>query len=363
MEQKSMRAMVKGSIYETGEYMSVFGTCMDGYDTPLMSNATFSGWYPNGTMWFSGSPMVEMSQGYFVWQGNMNVVGGTYLTEMICTSGDQTAKAWGEWQNPVWVNRIAPILDFVNRTDLIITDMNGTVIGINATVSDILLLLQNLTGLNVTVDLSSVLSAISNLSIQISQGFNNTQYMIISSNDNQSILIGNYFNNLTLLVTNNFDATWAMLSQNFSYINDLITLGFNQTIQNITYLQQNFTNSLNYTNSLIAQTQIIANSSVDRNNSYLATLIMMLINHTGTPVTSNLTWVETYQRDQPPYWHNWWIKVDVYNEYGREIVYPDVICEITTSSYGTENMGLDGNKFKSTFFIDSWDFNWSTNCY
>jgi hypothetical protein len=46
-----IRAEVKGSIYETGSNMTVFGACFDG-NSYLLPDATttFTAWYPNGTM-------------------------------------------------------------------------------------------------------------------------------------------------------------------------------------------------------------------------------------------------------------------------------------------------------------------------
>ena len=46
-----IKAMLKGSIYETGSNMTVFGACFDGDGYPLPeADAKFTAWYPNGSI-------------------------------------------------------------------------------------------------------------------------------------------------------------------------------------------------------------------------------------------------------------------------------------------------------------------------
>jgi len=111
-----LHALVKGSVYETGEDVSVFGTCLDGDDGVINGTyAVLSSWYPNGTVLFSNVSMVELQKGYYLYQGTMNVVQGTYLTEIRCqiNGSDEFALAWGEWQNPAWVSKIGAINETV----------------------------------------------------------------------------------------------------------------------------------------------------------------------------------------------------------------------------------------------------------
>lgn len=325
-----LKALLKGSIYETGEYMSVFGTCTDAYDNPVSgTTGTLTAWYPNGTVYMSDQVMTTISTGYYVWQGYMPAVGGTYLTQFNCTKSNQTALAWGEWQNPVWVARIAEALDIVNQTQYIITDLNGTIIGINATLEQIEAIVAQI---NLTVE-------------EIQTEINTTQTLILD--------------------------------------------GFNSTLENLSGLQTSIEQNFTYTNSLIVETQIIANASVDRNDSLLAQLLYSLINHTGVPTTGNVTWTERSGPNPPRYWRYWWIKVDVEDEYGNAVYYPEVGCNLTTSVTGEEVMdfytspscagyykgdchGYDdeddesnngGGYFYSKVFVSSWDFSWSTTCY
>jgi hypothetical protein len=122
--QQLLKAMVKGSIYETGDAVSVFGTCLDRSDKPYVSASAFlSAWYPNGTVFLVNQSMVQFQPGYFVYQTSMDAVQGTYLTQMACVIAkmppeeDIVAFAWGEWQNPYWANRIKNIsADVVNMT-------------------------------------------------------------------------------------------------------------------------------------------------------------------------------------------------------------------------------------------------------
>jgi hypothetical protein len=133
-----MQAMVKGSIYGNGEAVSVFGTCMDEYGIPVVnSSGTLSAWYPNGTVYLANQSMENITSGYFVYIGNMSIVSGTYLTEFMCKNiSGATAKAWGEWQNPVWVADIAESLVELNDTQALITDVNNDIIGINTSLVD-----------------------------------------------------------------------------------------------------------------------------------------------------------------------------------------------------------------------------------
>lgn len=102
-------ASVKGSIYGSGERVSVFGTCLNANDEEIPGTyGTLSAWYPNGSLSFYGTNMTAMGGGRFVYTGQMNVVQGTYLTEFVChlNASNVTAKAFGEWQNPMWVSNI-----------------------------------------------------------------------------------------------------------------------------------------------------------------------------------------------------------------------------------------------------------------
>ena len=107
----SMFANVKGSVYETGEMMSVFGTCLDDAQLPVANTTVlFSAWYPNGTLYLNATNVTALQPGYYLYRGAMQAVQGTYLTEIDCyanVSGNYLhAAAWGEWQNPFWVQRI-----------------------------------------------------------------------------------------------------------------------------------------------------------------------------------------------------------------------------------------------------------------
>lgn len=126
-----LKALVKGSIYETGEFVSVFGTCLNATDGGYIgSYATMSSWYPNGTVLFENTSMIQMDgyPGYFLYTGSMNAVQGTYLTELTChvNGTDEVAKAFGEWQNPAWVGRISDIGDAVANISIQIGDLNFT---------------------------------------------------------------------------------------------------------------------------------------------------------------------------------------------------------------------------------------------
>lgn len=106
----ALHAKLSGSIYEGGETVSVYGTCLNATDGGFPNTyGTLSAWYPNGTLLMSNISMtVIQNPGYFLYTGPMNAVQGTYLTEFQChvNGTDIVAKAFGEWQNPEWVKRI-----------------------------------------------------------------------------------------------------------------------------------------------------------------------------------------------------------------------------------------------------------------
>ena len=120
-DEKKIKAIVKGSIYETGENMTVFGACFDG-DAYLLEDATatFDAWYPNGTTMMPTTSMIPIlsnqsdpnsTTGRFRIHVTMTDTIGTYLTQFNCTidtpgPNDDYAIAFGEWQNPAWVKRI-----------------------------------------------------------------------------------------------------------------------------------------------------------------------------------------------------------------------------------------------------------------
>lgn len=127
-DSTKLRAMLKGSIYESGEEVTVYGACFDGWGYLLEeANATFSSWYPNGTLWHNESPMINISEsGRFRIQMNMSDTMGTYLTQIRCNYEGDYALAFGEWQNPDWVKKIADTQDAViNLSDLSIEQYNN----------------------------------------------------------------------------------------------------------------------------------------------------------------------------------------------------------------------------------------------
>lgn len=184
-----LKALVKGSIYESGEAVSVFGTCLNASDLPLDTGtyATLNSWYPNGTLFFDNISMGEIQPGYYLYTGFMEAVQGTYLTEMIChvNGSDEIAKAWGEWQNPAWVARLS------NMTDML-TDISSE-IG------------------NITISIGNLSENITNQFIQTWQNQNQTD-----------ILINTTYQNLSSQITVVGQIANASVDRNDSYIVQLL---------------------------------------------------------------------------------------------------------------------------------------------
>lgn len=172
-----LKAMVKGSIYETGSNMTVYGACFDG-DGYLISasTATFNSWYPTGSAWQQNATMEAILDGAsptgrFLIHVDMGSTIGTYLTEITCHYAGDTAIAFGEWQNPEWVVRLKTIEDYV-------TVINDTTIAIYDKVDNISYYLQNntVTIMNAIADLKSVTSEqYGNLTVQITNFDNKVQ--------------------------------------------------------------------------------------------------------------------------------------------------------------------------------------------
>jgi len=191
-----LRAMVKGSIYESGEFVSVYGTCLDNEDSGWVgSTGRMSAWYPNGTQYLDNVSMSTIQTGYFLYTGNMSVVQGTYLTEFTChTPQGYVAKAFGEWQNPYWVARIGMI--------------NDSLSGISGQ-------LGNLSG-----QVGNISEQISNLSTNITNSFEITW----QNQNNTNVLINNSYYNLTQQLTYVASVANASVDRNDSYLAYLLQL-------------------------------------------------------------------------------------------------------------------------------------------
>jgi len=156
-----LKAMIKGSIYETGSNMTVFGACFDG-DSYLLpgANASFTAWYPNGSVVTGPNASMEMiyddAFGYHLngtgrWKIHvtMGSVVGTYLTEIMCTYQGEWAVAYGEWQNPEWVARIGATQSVVNETYVLLQGVSENLsVFRNDTANNFSEVLSVLSGLN-----------------------------------------------------------------------------------------------------------------------------------------------------------------------------------------------------------------------
>lgn len=175
-DENSLKAMVKGSIYETGEEMTVYGACFRGNgQLEPGANATFDSWYSNGTQWHNNVPMTSIGgTGRWRIQMNMSSISGTYLTQITCSKGGMTAIAFGEWQNPNWVSRLKTINDYVvliNSTTVSIeTKVDALEQQINSNVTSIIVEINDLH--NATTEYyNNLQEQIANLSFDLSTNF------------------------------------------------------------------------------------------------------------------------------------------------------------------------------------------------
>lgn len=407
---QTLHADVKGSIYETGEQVSVFGTCLNGSYGPVAGGTTaaLNVWYPNGTMFFQNVSMTELQPGYYLYSGSMSAVQGTYLTELLCAVNGtgEVAKAWGEWQNPFWVAKI-------NDSYALLLQVNQSLMGIGGSLTGIY---GNLSG-QITGGFTNVSVLINDSLVNISGQLQQQQNLTIGGLQNISsqydvvigYLVALCYGNGTLVeisfvnvslpqcnmlggVQANLSALEAKLDLLISMVGNLSQQVGNVSVQignlsvnmtqsfEITWQNQNNTDVLitNTYNNLSQQITVvgqIANASVDRNDSYLASLLWKLINGTGTPVTHNLT-VVLYP-DTPVYGKNWYMTAQVINEYNVTIGFPTVSCFVsTTNAPATVNQLMtpsssSGNPHTPNLNSYFWwseriqtlyDFNWTVNC-
>jgi len=120
-EEFTLVANLKGSIYESGEMISLFGTCEDADRNSINATGLLTAYYPNGTIMFQDTPMSQFELGKYLYSAPMSSVQGTYLTAFECQYFGESAWAYGEWQNPYWVARLATIQNLTENFDVNLT--------------------------------------------------------------------------------------------------------------------------------------------------------------------------------------------------------------------------------------------------
>ena len=163
-----LKAIVKGSIYESGEEITLYGACFGPSGTLLpTSNMTLSSWYSNGSMWHNETSFIAMGDGKFRIQMNMSSIQGTYLTQATCHWQNQESIAFGEWQNPTWVAKIGD-------TQTYVLSVNDSLYVVNSKLDNISTLIINETDqLDVAIDAvkndtEDIITLIGNLNVSFS---------------------------------------------------------------------------------------------------------------------------------------------------------------------------------------------------
>jgi hypothetical protein len=347
-KETKLVSKLTGSIYETGDMITVFGTCLTGDDQPIDTDVNLRVFYPNGILFINTTNMTHFETGYWYWTGVMEAIQGTYLTEFVCSLDGQQAISYGEWQNPIWVNRLAVI---------------------DNTTQDIKAQLNNLS-MNVTLicpDGTSICDKLSQL-----MNLTNTSFNITISGIEQLLNMTNQLLAYAAQFDQDFNITFSKLDN----INTTILQEFNTT--------NTLINNLNISGS-VGYSICVANRSVDRNDSYLAGIIQNVARSVKAPITYGLTIVNAATF---PYKHSRWsVKTYVEDEYGYWGRYDNGIrCNITTDNSGvniTASMDWVGsdhclgiydwphctNDMESNGFfyyeqmITTDDFDYSTACY
>jgi hypothetical protein len=176
-------------------------------------SAYLSSWYPNGTVHLSMFEMEEIQPGYYLYMGAMDSVQGTYLTELLCVEGTYglSARAFGEWQNPYWVFRLALLNESVSGIAEQLSEFEG----------------------NVSMTLAD-------MTIQITDGFAITWDALEQVNES----MGAYYVNLSDQIYMVGLIANASVDRNDSYIVQLlqgllgsVVNGTNQTGQNVSWVE------------------------------------------------------------------------------------------------------------------------------
>lgn len=212
-------AKVKGSVYETGESVSVFGTCLSADDQPLTgTTGVLSAWYPNGTVLFSNVSMTEIEPGYYLYTGSMNPVRGTYLTEFTCTYQQQVARAFGEWQNPFWVAKIGEINTTTNEINTKVDNITLELGDLRITMNDSFeITWSQLESINVTINdtfinLSSQIQAVGDVAnASVDRNDSYLASLLHQLLDQTNTTIGDFTENTTVTSPRHWH-TWAAVT-------------------------------------------------------------------------------------------------------------------------------------------------------
>jgi hypothetical protein len=106
-EDNTLHPVVKGSIYESGETATIWGSCLDGNNHPAQSTtATVTVFYPNTSIVVNQSAMDSFNTGEFNYTLIIPNVTGTYSIRFNCTDGTNYALSYGEIQFTPWVDNI-----------------------------------------------------------------------------------------------------------------------------------------------------------------------------------------------------------------------------------------------------------------
>lgn len=316
-EETKLISKLTGSIYETGDMITVFGTCLTGEDQPIDTDINLRVFYPNGILFINTTNLTHFDTGYWFWSGTMEAIEGTYLTEFTCILGDQRAISYGEWQNPIWVNRLAVI----DNTTQFINDQLAN-LSINVSIGDINVTLQCPDGTSICDKLSQIMN------------LTNTSFNITISGIQE-----------LLNMTNQLLAYAAQFDQDFNVTFDKLT-EINTTIVSEHQVTNALIQNISFNQSF---TICVANRSVDRNDSYLAGMIQSIARKVRAPINYGLT--PTSYAKFPYFGDRWMVKTFALNEFDEWGYYEDgVRCNVTTLNSGVNitsemewNEGSGGN--------------------
>lgn len=308
-------AKLTGSIYETGDYITVFGTCLTARDQPVNASVSLTVYYPNGTLAIQTTNVSVIKLGYWYYSGVMGPTIGTYLTIWNCTYRGQTALAYGEWQNPVWVNRLENISNMLANISVDV----------------------NITG-NVSFSCADLGIDNTTLCDLVKKGLNDTNLtlqQIITKLDGLNLTLEQIYT----LVYNNNVSLYQVIDM-LTDINSTVVIGFYNTNQSfdivfdkLDNINATIVNFFNNTNLNLSFGICIANHSVDRNDSYLARLSQSIARAVGAPISGAMEFTELNQI--PILRVNWRIRAYVEDEYGNWGDYENgVRCNITIYEFG-----------------------------
>lgn len=327
-----LAAKLTGSIYEIGDQITVFGACLTARDQPVDANVSITVYYPNGTLAINTTNVTNIQTGYWFYSDTMSAVKGTYLTVWTCRKGGEQAIAFGEWQNPFWVNRLQNMTDILANLSVYINVSSFSCDDLDIDNTTLCEMVK--TGFNNTnMTLQEILSKLDSMNMTLEQVYTIVQQNNVSINQVIDMLVD--INSSIVIGFNNMNNSFQVVYDKIDNINVSLII------------------ELNETNILIEYGACVANRSVDRTDSYLARIAQTIALAVDAPMSGYLNW--TSLSTLPVVRRTWRVRTYVINEYDNWGYYDDnVRCNATIYDEGSyTNYSMEWIPGRMSIFSDT----------